>query len=157
MWSLIPWKRNDSVAGHTMTASPLGRDMFQIRNEFDRLFRKLWNMNGFDFATQLSDRWGLDIEEEESHYIARLDAPGFEITDFDIQAISDNLVVKAERKESQDVKGKSSRRMGRLEHWISLPTGADTEKIEARYHNGVLELRIPKGEAKNVKRIAVTS
>jgi HSP20 family protein len=157
MWSLMPWKKNDPTNGNTMTVSPLGRDVFQVRDEFDRLFHQLWNMNGFDFDARLSDRWGLDIEEEESHYVARLDAPGFEIEDFDIQATSDNLVVKAERKESQEGKRNSSRRMGRLEHTISLPTGADTEKIGARYHNGVLELRIPKGEAKNVKRIAVTS
>lgn len=66
------------------------------------------------------------------------------------------LVVKAERKETQNGKNGSSYRYGKFQRTIPLADGAELDQIDARYHSGVLELHIPKGkEAQNTKRIAV--
>jgi HSP20 family protein len=152
--NLMPWKTSDSgQGGVTMLASPMERELSHFHENFDRLFQRLWNDSAL-----FDGRWGMDFEETEKHYVARLDAPGFEIEDFDVQAARNQLSIKAERKESQNGSNRSSSRCCRLERVIPLPEGAATEEITARYHSGVLELQIPKGkEANNVRRIAIKS
>jgi HSP20 family protein len=70
------------------------------------------------------------------------------------------LTVKAEKQEPK--RGKKSRRDGGDE-WsyrsffssVVLPQEINAERIEARYRNGMLELRAPKTEAAKSKRISV--
>jgi HSP20 family protein len=40
---------------------------------------------------------------------------------------------------------------------VTLPAGVDANKVEAHYHNGVLELRLPKMEQAQWKKIEVKS
>jgi HSP20 family protein len=85
-----------------------------------------------------------------------MDAPGFEVEDFDVSVAGTHALVKAERKESHNGKNGSSSRYGRLERTFALPEGVEADQVEARYHSGVLELKFPKGKhAANAKRIAV--
>lgn len=159
MWSLKPWKKQETTHnGGTMTVSPIEREFSRIRDDFDRLLERMWSGSPFAMTEYFDGRWGLDVDETDTHYVARLDAPGFEVEDFDVHASGNHLVVKAERKEAQRGKNGSSYRYGRFERTIPLPDGAEAEQIEARYHSGVLELHIPKGkETQNVKKIAVKS
>ncbi|MGO9112946.1 MAG: Hsp20/alpha crystallin family protein [Thermoguttaceae bacterium] len=48
-------------------------------------------------------------------------------------------------------------RQERLYRMVALPHGVEVDKIEARYHNGVPEVHIPKGEEAKGKRITVKS
>jgi HSP20 family protein len=158
MWSLIPWKKNSGNSG-TLSVEPFERDLNRIRQEFDSLLTRLWS--GFPgFSDELEGRfgWGLDVDEDATHYIARVPAPGFEVEDFDIHVSGNHLVVKAEHKETEEGKnGRSSFRYGRVQRMIPLPDGAETDQIDAKYRNGVLELKIPKGKQAETKRIAVKS
>ena len=155
MWSLIPWKKQGN--GGTLTAEPFEREFNRIRDEFDTLMSRMWR--GFPASEDLfSNRygWGLDVDETDTHYVARVPAPGFEVDDFDVHIAGHQLVVKAERKESQEGKnGGSSYRYGRVQQMIPLPEGAETDKIDASYHSGVLELKIPKGKESTARRITV--
>jgi HSP20 family protein len=153
MWSLIPWKKDNQ--GGTLTAEPFEREFTRIRNEFDNLLQRMWgglSAFGDDF---FESRWGLDVDETETHYVARVPAPGFELGDFDVYVSGNHLVVKAEHKQSENEKNGSHYRYGRIQRTIPLPEGIEHDKINARYHNGMLELEIPKGQASQAKRIAV--
>ena len=46
---------------------------------------------------------------------------------------------------------------GRFHETFTLPQGVMSDQIDARYHNGVLELHLPKSEEAKAKRIAVKS
>lgn len=46
---------------------------------------------------------------------------------------------------------------GRYERWVTLPPGTDREKVEARYRNGVLEVRVPKTPEALGRKIEVKS
>jgi HSP20 family protein len=158
MWSLVPWKKNQSGQNGSLTTQPIEREFSRIREDFDNLFQRLWsNFPMVDRSFDLNMPYmGLDINENETHYIARIDAPGFEVNDFDVSVSGNQLIVKAERKESDDGKNGSSYRYGQFYRALPLPDGVEDEQIEASYRNGVLELKIPKGkEAQNVKKIAV--
>jgi HSP20 family protein len=153
MRSLIPWK----TSGDTLV-EPFEREFNRIRDEFDTLFSRMWGglpALGGDFMENRFG-WGVDVDETDTHFVARIPAPGFEVEDFDVQISGNQLIVKAERKESDESKnGGSAYRHGRVQRIIGLPDGVETDQIDASYHSGVLELRIPKGKESQAKRIEV--
>jgi len=156
MWGLIPWKSNPQNSG-LMTGDPIDREFSRLRDDFDHLLARMWGGSP-SIERFFGDHWGLDIDETDTHYVARVEAPGFEVDDFDVKASGRQLVVKAEHKDERKGKNGSSYRYGRFERSLALPDDADIEQIDARYHAGMLELKVPKGsEAQNVKRISVKS
>jgi HSP20 family protein len=155
MFYLIPWKKQNGNCGMT-TAEPFEHEFNQLRSEFDSLLKRMWGggMPGFgeDF---FESRWGLDVDETDSHYVAHVPAPGFELSDFDVHVSGNHLVVKAEHKETENGKNRHSQRYGKFQTTIPLPEGSLTDQIDAQYKNGVLELKIPKGQQTQAKRITV--
>jgi HSP20 family protein len=154
MFSLIPWKKQNGNGG-TLTADPFEREFSRIRQDFDSLLQRMWSGFPAFGDDSIESRWGLDVEETDTHYIARCPAPGFEVDDFDVHVSGKHLVVKAERKESQEGRNGSSFRYGKFQRMIPLPDGAETDQIDASYHSGILELKIPKGKESQAKRITV--
>jgi HSP20 family protein len=156
MWSLIPWKKERELSQSNLMSDPFAREFSRIREEFDQLLDRMWSGNSLFSDRLWESRLGLDVEETDTHYVARVEAPGFEVGDFDVKVSGNQLQVSAERKESHDGKNGSSHRYGRLHRLLSLPEGAEMDQIDAQYRNGILELKIPKGqEAQNAKRIEV--
>ena len=156
-WNLIPWERNEGGSSNrSMTAEPFEREFSRMRDEFDNLFHRMWN--DWPISERYLSRVGLDVDETDTHYVARMEAPGYEVEDFDVHASGNRVSVKAEHKESQDTEGGSFRRYGSFERTFTIPEGVEADQIEARYHSGILELKIPKGkEAENAKKITVKS
>jgi HSP20 family protein len=156
MFSLIPWKKSDR--GGTLTTDPFERDFNRIRNEFDSLLTRMWSglpAFGDDFFENRAG-WSVDVDETDTHYTMRIPAPGFEVENFDVQISGNQLIVRAERKDAQDNKnGGSAYRYGHLQRMIALPDSVETDKIDASYHSGILELKIPKGKESQAKRIEV--
>jgi HSP20 family protein len=155
MWNLMPWKNNNSMQGGLLTSDPVEREFSRIRDDFDQLIQRMWS-GGSTMERTFDHRWGMDVDESESHFIVRLEAPGFEVEDFDVRMRGDHLLITAEHKESHEGNGGSNYRYGRFERSVPLPTNSKTDEIEACYRNGILEVKLPKGEeTQNVKRIAV--
>jgi len=148
MFGLIPWKTRESEGALApQTEDPVRR----MRAEFDALFDRFFA----GWPAPLTEEgwghgWGLDVKEEGKDVVVRADAPGFEAGDFDVQVANDVLTIKAERKEEKE--GHVERRLVRS---LTLPAGVLADKVEARYRNGVLELRLPRAEEAAGKRIEV--
>jgi HSP20 family protein len=158
MKSLIPWKRHTEERGGTALIERPRDMLMEMRRELDSLFDRFFG----DWPTLFGDGWpmmgwGFDVDDRENEIVVRAEAPGFEAGDFTIEIVGDSLVLKAERKEEEEGGNGHSYRRGRLYRRVSLPRGIDADKIEARYHNGVLEVRVPKGEEAKGKRITVKS
>lgn len=148
MFSLMPWKkdRNGSGALADRTEHPLSL----FRSEFDTLFDRFFgNWPALDANWSA---WGLDLDETDSEVTVKVDAPGFEPGDFDIQVSGDTLRITAERKAGDGDKRSYERRFQRH---LTLPAAVDANKVEAGYRNGVLELTLPKTEQSKWKKIAV--
>jgi HSP20 family protein len=71
------------------------------------------------------------------------------------------LTIKGEKNEAREEKEKdyylSERRYGSFHRSLELPRGVDSEKIEAKFSNGVLKVSLPKTpeRQKNDKKITV--
>ena len=160
MAGLIPWRRKKAEpAGNGGALAPL-RDfpslMRRMQSEFDELFNRFareWPMSLEDFGRGWS--WGLDMDDKEDSVVVHAEAPGFEAGDFDLRVSGDRLIVRASRKAETKKKEGEYREQYECYESMALPPGIDKDKIEARYHSGVLTVTIPKTKEGRGKKIAV--
>ena len=97
----------------------------------------------------------VDIIENEKAYELHVAAPGLSKEDFNIELNDNLLTVSGERKFSNEKKDKNyhsiETQYGEFSRSFTLPENVDTEKINAKYNSGILELTIPKDEKKALK------
>lgn len=124
---------------------------FRMMNEIDDLFhswpegaRNDQETGGVAFAPEV------DIEETEKHYLLSFDLPGLSEKDLTLTVTDRQLTVSGERKREFESKDKKSHRVersfGRFERTFTLPETVNSEQIEAKFKDGVLEVQIPKME-----------
>lgn len=112
-----------------------------------------------DFQNTLPDA---NIVENKNDYQIELAAPGLEKKDFNIEIKNGILTIRAEKEEETKSENKNylSREFSYSSLYRSfvLPDNLLSEKIDAKYENGVLKLKLPKSEvsvAEPVKHIKV--
>ena len=98
-----------------------------------------------------ASRWGLlaaEVKEEADAIVVKLEAPGMEPDQFDIEIVNDILVVRgqktAEREEKTGRYYLLERAYGAFERAIPLPAPVDESQAKATYRRGVLTLTLPK-------------
>ena len=103
----------------------------------------------------------IEIYEKENNYIVRMELPGVNSEDVDISMSGDTLTVKGERKLPEEIKDEEYQLCevcyGSFTRTLTLPEPVNAEKIEAKFENGVLNLRIPKAEEAKPKQIKIQS
>jgi HSP20 family protein len=165
MKSLIPWrsKRKELAGrrGELFPFAPFGEFEFSLsrmREELDRYFDRLAK----EFAAFMPTNgegwdWGLEVAEEDDNVIVKAEAPGFDADDFDVRVEDSRLVLRASKKvETKDEKGKVKEyREQQCYESVALPTEIDKGKVEAKYHNGMLTVTLPKSAESKAKKITV--
>lgn len=101
----------------------------------------------------------LSVWEDESAVYAEADLPGVDPAKLEVTVTEGNqLTVQAERS-APEVPGavwlRQERPFGRFTRVVSLPALIDADKVEAKYAEGVLRLRLPKHEAAKPRKIVV--
>lgn len=109
-----------------------------------------------------SMRWGLlaaEVADDDQDVVVKLEVPGMEADDFDLEVVGDVLVVRGEKRVSWDNRVGSfyvsERAYGRFERAVQLPATVDQERAKARYDAGVLTVRLPKVTAQRRSRIEI--
>jgi HSP20 family protein len=102
----------------------------------------------------------IDVSERDNEYLLRVDLPGIREQDLDVSIDDDNvLTVSGERHEEEKRNDRgyeyTERTYGSFCRTVELPRGVDASKIESDFRNGVLELRVPKGEARGTRRLQI--
>jgi|SRR6516162_1378830 len=141
MFSLMPRRRE-------RTALSRWEPFESLRREFAPLFelprwamRPLWQWE--------PEPWGLETEEREAEIVYRAEVPGFEPGEMEVTVTGNTLTIRAEHTEPAEKEAEAKeRRHARFVETVTLPPGVEPEKIEARYHSGVLEVHVPRTEAK---------
>jgi HSP20 family protein len=146
MFSLIPRRRERTALARTFEPFEL------FRREFAPLFELPRWM--FRPTEEMLEPWGFETEERENEMVLRAEAPGFEPSEVEVTLRGNVLTVRAEHTVPAEGKAKE-RRYARLERTVTLPEGVETEKVEARYHNGVIEIHLPRTPEAKPRRIEV--
>ena len=98
------------------------------------------------------DRWipAMDLVEGDDDLVLRADLPGMSEDDVNIEIKDGVLTISGERRAEHEEKGEGFHRVerafGRFSRSLSLPEGVDPEKVEAKFADGVLEVRVPTPE-----------
>jgi HSP20 family protein len=94
----------------------------------------------------------LDMFEEGGALVVKAELPGVVREDLNVRVVEGNLLISGERRHEEKVERKEylrvERNIGAFSRSIPLPEGVNTEEITATLKEGILEVRIPRTEAK---------
>jgi HSP20 family protein len=96
---------------------------------------------------------------EDGAYVIQLALPGVDPKDVEVSLMDNVLTVKGERKANHDSSGKDyfvrEVAYGAFQRSVALPEGVDAAQVEAKYVNGMLEVRVPAPQAARSRTIEV--
>lgn len=100
----------------------------------------------------------VNVIEEENKFMIEVAAPGMNKKDFKVNVDKDVLTIEAGKEERKEEKKKNYTRkeffVSSFKRSFTLPESIDSNKIDARYENGILEILLPKKEeAKTPARV----
>jgi HSP20 family protein len=104
-----------------------------------------------------------DLSETEKEVVVHVELPGVEPKDMDVSVSEGMLTIRGEKhreqKEEKEGRAYTERFFGSFERRISLPANVETEKVDARLNDGVLEVHLPKAtpERPAAKKIEIKS
>ncbi|KUN30343.1 heat-shock protein [Streptomyces antibioticus] len=99
-----------------------------------------------------------DVTESDGAFHIEIELPGVKKKDIDVEANGQELVVTGDikKKERKGVLRRSTRRTGSFEYRLRLPGEIDTEKINARISDGMLDITVPKAEVARPRQIEIS-
>jgi len=139
MFGLKPWRR---------TSAPLPR--FEapfgfMPEEFSTLFNRFFPHFPIEETAEWPYGWDLTMEEKDKELLVRVELPGFEMSEVKLEVMPERLTIEAEHKEAAEKgKEKVERAYAHVKRMVTLPPDIDSEKAEATYRNGILEVRLPR-------------
>lgn len=131
-----------------------------LQNEVNRVLERFFDGGILDSRTELG-LWlpPVDLAETTDQVVVKTEVPGVDPKEINISIQDNTLLIKGEKKEEKEEKGKNyyrmERRYGNFSRSIALPASVDTNKISAECKNGVLEITLQKKEEVKPKQISV--
>ena len=154
---LLPsiWKRSD-VSSKRVDEHPFYSLQREMNSLFDNFFR------GFDLAPRglAAGAMGIfspsiDVKENDKEFIIKAELPGVEEKDIDVTVTNDSVTIKGEKKEEKEDKDKNyyymERSYGSFSRVIPLEAEIESNKAEASFKNGILDIKIPKNQSAKAK------
>jgi HSP20 family protein len=134
------------------------RDLMSIQNEMNRLFGRTFG-DGSELG--FGGTWvpAIDVHESVDKIEVSVDLPGIDPKDVDVTVEDSTLTITGERRFAHEEQEGSfqriERRYGAFSRTVTLPSTADTERIDAEFDRGVLTIKVPKREEAKPKKITV--
>ena len=106
--------------------------------------------------------WGMvggDVFEDDQRVLVRLELPGMERQDFDIQVQGDTLTVQGEKRFQRETTDGRWRVLqcayGSFLRRVPLPVAVKSDEARAVYQHGVLKIELPKAEVAKPRVVTV--
>jgi HSP20 family protein len=137
------------------------RELHSVQSEINRLFNTL-----FEAPTTAQSgaarRWipAMDLVEGEHDFVLRADLPGLAESDVNIEFQDNVLTISGERKSEHEERKEGyyriERASGAFSRSLTLPDGVDPEAVSASFNRGVLEVHVPKPQARRPQKIEIS-
>ncbi len=135
------------------------RELNRMQNEIDRLFNDFFPSRYHRSNNEAPTNWAprVDLSESDDGYEISLDLPGLNKKDIAINYQDGVLTISGERQATDQKEGHNAlrveRRTGAFSRSFNIPNAIQTDKINATYKDGVLNIVLLKAE--EVKPIKV--
>ncbi|MEA5616615.1 Hsp20/alpha crystallin family protein [Cronbergia sp. UHCC 0137] len=134
------------------------REVDSLQRQMNRVFDRLIPTDG-------GERGGFnlipaaEIEETDDALHLRLEVPGIEAKDINVEVTPDSVSISGERRSETKAERedyiRSEFRYGKFQRVIPLPSLVQNEQVKAEYKDGILRLTLPKAESERQKAIKV--
>jgi HSP20 family protein len=116
------------------------QELSSWHRDIDELFGRFFERNESSVGS-----WVPRVEtyRKDNEYVVRLDLPGVDPNDVEVQAEGNLLSISGERKTEAKNSDHQETYYGKFERTLTLPQGVEADKIVAHYQHGVLEIRVP--------------
>ena len=126
----------------------------QMNRLFDDFFTNSRQGNG-----NLAFAPPAEFSETAEAYHLKLEVPGMDINDLDIQATAEAVSVSGDRKSQTKTEDngmtRTEFRYGKFQRVIPLPGRINNSHVQAEYKDGILILNLPKAEEEKNKVVKV--
>lgn len=133
---------------------------FHFHHAGENLFQRFFD-GATDEATQAATPWipAAEGRLENGTYVIQFALPGVDPKAVEVSLMDNVLTVKGERKADHDTTGKDyfvrEVTYGAFQRSVALPEGVDAAQVEAKYWNGMIEVRVPAPRAATPRTIEV--
>jgi HSP20 family protein len=134
------------------------RNFTSVQDELNRVMEDVFGRGSEDPGTVL---WHppVDIEEQPDRYTLHLELPGMRLEDIKIKIEDNRLTIRGEKTRTEEQKNATYHRLervyGTFERSFALSHAVKSDKIEATYRDGVLEVAVPKAEEAKAREIPI--
>ncbi|KOR38292.1 MULTISPECIES: Hsp20/alpha crystallin family protein [Planktothricoides] len=134
------------------------REIETMQRQINRLFDNLVGFTEDGYNTSFIP--AAEIEETEQALHLKLEVPGLEPKDLNVEVTADAVSISGERKSETRTEEqgmvRSEFRYGKFQRLIPLPTRIQNNNVQAEYKDGILHLTLPKTEEEKNKVVKVT-
>ncbi|MGF1669646.1 MAG: Hsp20/alpha crystallin family protein [Balneolaceae bacterium] len=133
-----------------------------MRREMDRFFDDLvpfsWRKEN---GGRMIDSWSpnTDLTEDDDKFIVKMDIPGMNKDNIEVNYQDNRLIITGERKEEEEEEKKDfirkERYHGSFYRSFTLPKAIKEDQIKAKFKEGVLTVNLPKTEISKPKTVKV--
>ncbi len=135
------------------------QEMNSLQRQLNRLFDDALTPDNWDNFGNLSKVPAAELTETDDALHLKLEVPGMEAKDLDIQVMADRVAISGERKSETkseaDGNIRSEFRYGKFQRVIPLPSRIQNANVTADYKDGILNLTLPKLEEEINKVVKV--
>jgi HSP20 family protein len=135
-------------------------DLFDL-DPFPATLRELWRPWRHDVAaTERAPQIRIDLSETDNAFAIKAEIPGVKKEDIDVRIDGNQVTISAEVKQDKEDKKdgrvlRSERRYGYASRSFLLASDVDQAAADAKYSNGVLELKLPKKAQSAGQKLAI--
>ena len=151
----VPARRTATSSPQQMERWDPFREFEQLQEEMGRLVQSVWSPAGVGNGGAWTPF--ADVEETEDAWMIEVELPGVDRKDVNVEMRNSELVIVGDikEKERKGVLRRRARRTGHFEYHVTLPGEPNEENIDAKLHDGILTVRVPKTEQAKPRRIEV--
>ena len=132
-----------------------------LQDEMNRVFDRVWH-GGISTRPLDGQQWapGLDVYEYPDRFVVHVEVPGVDGNSVDVTCVGSMLTIRGEKRRPAEVTCDTpslyrERRYGSFSRTVELSGKIVVEQVAARYHNGVLEVTVPKSESERPRSVRV--
>jgi HSP20 family protein len=138
--------------------SPLFSEFRRLEQELDELFAGTTPWAGGIRSLPPGTFPAVNVASSNEAVTVYLFAPGIDARSLEISLLQNVLSVSGRREATQQSNAtyyRSERFEGEFRRVIALPEDVDPDKVDASYHDGIVEIRVQRRESSRPRRIEI--